>query len=101
MKRIRLILLLAFALLFVQQGGLAHGIAHTLAEQQQSLPHDAPCELCAAYGQLGSAPISTPQLPPALAVSGEITPAPLIEFRSRTILAAPARAPPRSTPQAI
>lgn len=94
MKRIRVILLLAFALLFVQQGGLAHGIAHTLAEQQQSLPHDAPCELCAAYGQLGNAPISVPQLPPILAVRAHVAAAAPLEFRSITVLAAPARAPP-------
>lgn len=50
-------LLLIFALLFNQLGGLTHGIAHTLAEksQDQSLPHDKLCDLCAAYAQLGSA----------------------------------------------
>lgn len=34
-----------------------HGISHTLAEQaqDQSLPHDKLCDLCAAYAQLGSA----------------------------------------------
>lgn len=51
-------LLLIFALLFAQLGGLAHGISHTLAEQQtqdQSLPHDQFCDLCAAYAQFGSA----------------------------------------------
>lgn len=94
MKRVRLFLLLIFALLFVQQGGLAHGIAHTLAEQQQSLPHDAPCELCAAYGQLGSAPISVPQLPPILSVREQVAATTPIEFRSVTVLAASARAPP-------
>lgn len=94
MKRIRLILLLAFALLFVQQGGLAHGIAHTLAEQQQSLPHDAPCELCATYAQLGSAPISVPQLPPILTLHDEFPAAFDLELRSITPLSAVARGPP-------
>jgi hypothetical protein len=49
--------LLAFTLLFTQQGLVTHAIAHTLAEQAQdhSLPHDQQCELCAAYAQLGSA----------------------------------------------
>lgn len=101
MKRIRLILLLAFALLFVQQGGLAHGIAHTLAEQQQSLPHDAPCELCAAYAQLGSAPISVPSLPPILSLREAVAPAPHVEFRSISVLAASARAPPASPLKSI
>lgn len=48
---------LVIALLFAQLGGLTHGIAHTLAEQSQdqSLPHDKLCDLCAAYAQIGSA----------------------------------------------
>ncbi|MBU0687972.1 MAG: hypothetical protein KJ850_10525 [Gammaproteobacteria bacterium] len=50
-------ILLAFALLFTQLGGMTHGIAHVLAEQtqDQSLPHDSQCELCAGYAQIGSA----------------------------------------------
>ena len=52
-------LLLIFALLFAQLGGLVHGISHTLAEQSQgsdqSLPHDKHCDLCAAYAQISSA----------------------------------------------
>ena len=52
-------LLLIFALLFAQMGGLAHGISHILAEQSQgsdqSLPHDKYCDQCAAYAQIGSA----------------------------------------------
>ncbi len=60
-------LLLIFALLFVQVGGLVHGIAHTLAQQEHnltqqqtqnsepSLPHAKHCDLCVAYGQVGDA----------------------------------------------
>ena len=50
-------LLLIFALLFAQLGGLTHGIAHTLEgqSQDQSLPHDKHCDQCAAYAQIGSA----------------------------------------------
>ena len=52
-------LLLIFSLLFVQLGGLVHGISHTLDEQAQgsgqSLPHDKHCDLCMAYAQIGSA----------------------------------------------
>lgn len=49
--------LLVLALLFAQLGGLTHGIGHTLADQSQdqSLPHDQQCDLCAAYAQIGSA----------------------------------------------
>jgi hypothetical protein len=52
-------LLLIFALLFAQMGGLAHGISHIITGQSQgsdqSLPHDKYCGQCAAYGQIGSA----------------------------------------------
>jgi hypothetical protein len=52
-------LLLIFALLFAQMGGLAHGISHIPAEKsqgsEQSLPHDKYCDQCAAYAQIGSA----------------------------------------------
>ena len=52
-------LLLVFALLFAQMGGLAHGISHILIDKSpssdQSLPHDKYCSQCAAYGQIGSA----------------------------------------------
>jgi hypothetical protein len=50
-------LLLIVALLFAQTGGLVHGISHTIEEQSQdqSLPHDKLCDLCATYAQLGSA----------------------------------------------
>ncbi|MFA6121461.1 MAG: hypothetical protein WCT35_07570 [Sideroxydans sp.] len=49
--------LLVFTLLFAQQGAMSHGISHTLTEQSQdqSLPHDTQCELCAAYAHIGSA----------------------------------------------
>lgn len=49
--------LLVFTLLFAQLGGLSHGLTHTLAQQSQdqSLPHDTQCELCAAYAHIGSA----------------------------------------------
>ena len=50
-------LLLIFALLFAQMGGLAHGISHIITGQSQgsdqSLPHDKYCGQCAAYGQIG------------------------------------------------
>jgi hypothetical protein len=52
-------LLLIFALLFAQMGGLAHGISHIMGDlphgSEHSLPHDKYCDQCAAYGQIGSA----------------------------------------------
>lgn len=91
-------LLLTFALLLVQLGGLAHGITHTLAEQsqKQSLPHDQACELCAAYAQVGSA-LGSSTAPFAL------TTTPTEAYRhtrqdplQRVIVAYAARAPPHS-----
>ncbi len=60
-RRLLISLLLAFSLLFVQQGAAMHSIAHRLAEQShdQSLPHDQQCELCAGYAQIGSAVCSS------------------------------------------
>jgi len=52
-------LLLIFALLFAQLGGLTHGISHAFADQSestdQSIPHDKHCDLCEAYAQISSA----------------------------------------------
>ena len=50
-------LLLMFALLFVQTGGLMHEVSHIVVHhtQDHSLPHDKRCDLCAAYAQMGSA----------------------------------------------
>ena len=52
-------LLFAFALLFAQQGGVAHSVSHALSEQTQQqdkqTPHQHTCEQCEAYAQLGSA----------------------------------------------
>lgn len=90
--------LLVFALLFVQQGAIAHGISHVLAEQSQdrSLPHDQHCELCAAYAQVGSAlgsdSIQFDLPPPAFEAQHEHDVAlPAIPFAAFA-----ARAPPRS-----
>jgi hypothetical protein len=87
---------LVLALLFVQQGAVTHGIAHTLAEQSQdqSLPHDQQCELCAAYAQVGSA-IGSGEVHFDFATSfiethGELA----VAFHSFTFAAFAARAPP-------
>lgn len=91
-------LLLVLALLFTQLGGLTHGIVHTLAEQSQdqSLPHDKLCELCASYAQLGCALASAPV---HLAVDTqrfvfEANSVP--DFQSFAFSAFAARAPPHS-----
>lgn len=63
-RQLSIRLLLIFALLFSQLGGLSHGIAHTLEgqKQDQSLAPDRLCDLCASYAQLGTAFISPASL---------------------------------------
>jgi hypothetical protein len=91
-------LLLVFALLFAQQGAFAHGISHTLAEhsQEQSLPHDKHCDLCAVYAQIGSA-IGISEIHFDFASSFEAAPAThSASFHSIAFTAFAARAPPCS-----
>lgn len=93
-------LLLIFALLFAQLGGLTHGISHLLAEQQQnsdqSLPHYKHCDLCAAYAQISSAIGSTS----INFASSENFEAPYLgdssSYISNTFVAFAARGPPYS-----
>ena len=59
MNRTLYSLIVAFALLFVQQGALWHGVSHTTAptnsQQDQSLPHSEQCEKCVAFAHTGAA----------------------------------------------
>ncbi|HWN30141.1 MAG TPA: hypothetical protein VNN78_02085 [Burkholderiales bacterium] len=50
----------AVALLFAQQGALAHGISHYLSneaplQQDQQLPHSKVCDKCIAYAGINGA----------------------------------------------
>ncbi len=93
--------LLAFALLFAQTGGLAHGISHILADQSQdsdqSLPHDKYCDQCEAYAQIsgavGSSAISF------VTAENFVTPHPVNSgfLTSSAFAAFAARAPPYSS----
>lgn len=98
LKLLSIRLLLVFALLFAQVGGLVHGIEHTLAEksQDQSLPHDKHCELCAAYAQVGSAVGSSNVSFDFALPRAESYPAHSFSFRSTAFSAFTARAPPYS-----
>ncbi len=90
--------LLVLALLFTQQGAVTHAIAHTLAEQSQdqSLPHDQQCELCAAYAQIGSA-LGSSSVQFDLASHQETARSThSASFRPVAFAAFAARAPPRS-----
>jgi hypothetical protein len=93
-------LLLIFALLFAQMGGLAHGISHILGERsqgsEQSLPHDKYCGQCAAYGQIGGVIGSS-----SISVAGSENFETLhfsnpTSYNSITFVAFAARAPPYS-----
>lgn len=90
--------LFVFALLFAQTGGLVHGIAHTLSEQSQdqSLPHERLCDLCASYAQLGGALKSSPvTFVPVIQRYSPV--APLAAYTGYSVFAAfAARAPPRT-----
>ena len=89
-------LLLVFALLFTQTGGLVHGITHTLAEQSQdqSQPHDKLCDLCAAYAQVGSALGSSPVSFTAIEQGVFFALTSCVESYSHSFSAFAARAPP-------
>ena len=91
-------LLLVFALFFSQLGGLTYGIAHTLEEQSQdqSLPHDKLCELCAIYAQLGGSPVSHAAQIAPLEQHAVLVSASIIAFPSPEFSAFAARAPPYS-----
>ncbi|MFH2140066.1 MAG: hypothetical protein ABII63_04650 [Pseudomonadota bacterium] len=97
-RRILIALLLAFSLLFVQQGAATHAIAHALADQSQdqSLPHDSQCELCAGYAQVGSAVGSSTVHFDLLASCTSAYQRTRNDPHTLTIAAFAARAPPRS-----
>lgn len=91
-------LLLTFALLFAQQGGMTHSLSHALAEQNsdQTLAHHTHCDLCEIYAQMsgtiGSSSINLSATPN----SAIAAPAPFTSFFSNSFNAFAARAPPDS-----
>ncbi|MEN6586680.1 MAG: hypothetical protein ABFE02_11630 [Sulfuricella sp.] len=65
-------LLLAFALLFAQQGAALHALSHLTeplpghSQQDKQLPHSPACEKCVVYAGIGSAVTASGlSLPPA------------------------------------
>jgi hypothetical protein len=97
-SRLFLPLFLVFTLLFVQQGAVTHGIAHTLTEQSQdqSLPQHEHCDLCAAYAQIGSAVGVGHVHFDFASVCEENLTTHSVSFRSIAFTAFAARAPPYS-----
>lgn len=64
MNRTLYSLIVAFALLFAQQGALWHGVSHTTvptnSQQDQSLPHSEQCAKCVAFAHIGAAAPAQP-----------------------------------------
>lgn len=62
---------LAFSLLFAQQGGFAHELSHAArsAQSDKQLPHSKVCDQCGAYSQVVSGAVSALSfaLPPCAA----------------------------------
>ncbi|MDD5404784.1 MAG: hypothetical protein PHZ14_09660 [Sulfuricella sp.] len=71
-----LFLLLAFALLFAQQGAVVHALSHLAgpqpshSQQDKHLPHSPACEKCVAYAGIGSAVAATGLSLPTPALAG-------------------------------
>jgi len=89
---------LVLTLLFAQQGAMSHGISHTLAQQSQdqSLPHETQCELCAAYAHIGSAVSSSDVHFDLGAPTNAVDAAKSTDHHTTTLAAFAARAPPYS-----
>ncbi|OGA00514.1 MAG: hypothetical protein A2Z44_03560 [Betaproteobacteria bacterium RBG_19FT_COMBO_58_11] len=64
LKRPLYSLILAFTLLFAQQGALWHGVSHTASptnsQQDQQLPHSEQCAKCVAFAHTGAGAPATP-----------------------------------------
>jgi hypothetical protein len=96
LSRIFLPLLFSFVVLFAQQGASTHAMQHALAEQaqDQSLPHDKLCDLCAVYAQIGSAIGSSSVFFAPDEQTSFFVQAFFSSFRSASFSAFAARAPP-------
>ena len=99
-SRLLLFLLLAFALLFAQQGAAIHALSHLTeplpshSQQDKQLPHSPACDKCVLYAGVGTALASS-----ALAISAAVAHIPQLAFTPPALLSQPtrlyhARAPP-------
>lgn len=97
-SRTLLFLLLAFALLFAQQGAAIHALSHlnepTHSQQDKQLPHSPACDKCVVYAGVGTA-----LAPGALAMPAAVAHIPHLALTPPALLSRPAplylaRAPP-------
>lgn len=82
-SRLLLFVLLAFAVLFAQQGAAMHALSHLSeplsrhSEQDKQLPHSPACDKCVVYAGVGSAlASSTLILPATVALAPHLTQTP-------------------------
>lgn len=78
-SRLLVFLLLAFALLFAQQGAAVHALSHLAellpghSQQDKQLPHSPACEKCVVYAGVGSAVAASGlNLPPAAVAAAHL-----------------------------
>ncbi len=87
-----LFLLLAFALLFAQQGAAIHALSHlsepqpTSSQQDKQLPHSPACDKCVVYAGVGTALASS-----ALAMPAAVARIPQLALIPSALLSQPAR----------
>lgn len=87
-----LFLLLAFALLFAQQGAAIHALSHlgeplsSHSQQDKQLPHSPACDKCVVYAGVGTALASS-----ALAIPSAVARIPHLATTSPALLTQPAR----------
>lgn len=91
-------LLLVFALLFAQLGGLTHAISHSMDERSRdaTLTHEQHCGLCELYAQVSGAVGATALTTPVLAIPHDYHSTQAISTDSAFLAAYTARAPPYS-----
>jgi len=99
-SRLLLFLLLAFSLLFAQQGAAIHALSHLTeplsshSQQDKQLPHSPACDKCVVYAGVGSAlAASAWAIPAAVAQAPHLDVTPPAAM-SRSARLYHARAPP-------
>lgn len=91
-SQLLLFLLLAFALLFAQQGAAIHALSHlseplpSHSQQDKQLPHSPACDKCVVYAGIGNSLASC-----ALAISAMAVHPPHFAFAPPALLSQPAR----------
>ena len=89
-------LVLAFALLFAQHGGVAHELSHLAggsSQQDKQLPHKA-CDQCAAYAQVAGGAVSQSWMALPQLAAGQTSHFQGVYIATPAFFSYPSRAPP-------